>query len=175
MTSKYTKWPWNIPKGFKISQWPLYLYICIYIVYSKALQNVTNLWYLVWKYTIWQPWCKCWIIHSRVQSVGNTEIIVFRANLLDHRSEGENLEVKFTVSALFFRMLYICMQKRTIKSFMAWKCSVTLEILQSRYCLRHWNKLSINDINDYCFSSFKIFTNRTRRPSFGLKLSRSNV
>jgi hypothetical protein len=53
ITMKYTKWPQNIPNGRTIDQMALkYRNIC----HCKSLHNLPKLGFLVWKYTIWQPW-----------------------------------------------------------------------------------------------------------------------
>jgi glycerophosphoryl diester phosphodiesterase len=52
MTTKYTEWPKNISNGRKIVQMSI-KYSNIYP--CKALQNFSNLLFLVRKYIIWQP------------------------------------------------------------------------------------------------------------------------
>jgi hypothetical protein len=53
--TKLHKWPCNIPNDSKIFQKAITYTI---IFYSKALQNLPKLEFLVWKQTIWQP-CFC--------------------------------------------------------------------------------------------------------------------
>jgi hypothetical protein len=48
-----TKWPCDIPNDRKIFQMAI---TCTIIFYSKAIQNLPQLEFLVWKQTIWQPW-----------------------------------------------------------------------------------------------------------------------
>jgi hypothetical protein len=50
MTIKYTKCAQN---GSKIDQMAIK---CVYIFQCKTHQNLPKLGFLVWKYTIWQPW-----------------------------------------------------------------------------------------------------------------------
>jgi hypothetical protein len=53
-----TKWPWNIPNGCKTLQMTI-KYTNIFPF--KAIQNLPKLIFMVWKYTIWQPWSQeCW-------------------------------------------------------------------------------------------------------------------
>jgi hypothetical protein len=48
MTTNYTKLPYIMPNGHKIFQ-------TIITAFSKAMQNLPKLGFLVWKQTIWQP------------------------------------------------------------------------------------------------------------------------
>jgi hypothetical protein len=57
---KCTKWTQIVPNGHKISQKSIKYVFQMAIKYfnffpSKALQNLTELGFLVWKQTIWQP------------------------------------------------------------------------------------------------------------------------
>jgi hypothetical protein len=54
MTTEYTKWPYNISNGRKIGQM-VRKYTKIF--HCNTLQNLPKLGFLVWKQTIWQPWC----------------------------------------------------------------------------------------------------------------------
>jgi hypothetical protein len=47
---KYTKWPLNFPYGHKIYQMDVKYYKYTNIFYSKALQNIPKLVFLLWKY-----------------------------------------------------------------------------------------------------------------------------
>jgi hypothetical protein len=68
-------------------------------LHSKALQNLPNLGFLVWKYTIWQPWlygavcqttiyCKCLLLFSYDTIVPNSVTWEFFewTNLFNHTS-----------------------------------------------------------------------------------------
>jgi hypothetical protein len=48
-----TKRPWNVPNGRNIFQMDIEY---TNLFHSKVLQNLPKLGFLVWKYTIWQPW-----------------------------------------------------------------------------------------------------------------------
>jgi hypothetical protein len=58
----YTKLPQNIPNGHKITSNGRKIdQICIKytnILHCKTLQILPKLQFLVWKYSIWQPWCE---------------------------------------------------------------------------------------------------------------------
>jgi hypothetical protein len=100
MTRKYTKWTETIPNSFKIDQ--------IAIEYTnsfhcKTLQNLPNLGFLVWKYSIWQPCCKrdensfCISASKRFQFFGPPD---FSASFYS------NLETRFNLN-LWFGALWI--------------------------------------------------------------------
>jgi hypothetical protein len=71
-TTKYTKLPQNIPEGSKIRQ---NVIKNTNIFHCKTLQNLPNLGFLVWKYTIWQ--------HRSRHSVGINRVwdVVYLNNL----------------------------------------------------------------------------------------------
>jgi hypothetical protein len=61
-TPKFTKWPWNIPDGRKM--FPMAIKYNKKF-HSNALQNIPKLVFLVWNYTIWQPWCEPQILSGK--------------------------------------------------------------------------------------------------------------
>jgi hypothetical protein len=56
---KIPEWQQNIPNGSKIDEMSVKF---TNIFYCKSLQNLPKLAFLIWKYTIWQPWSRLKVV-----------------------------------------------------------------------------------------------------------------
>jgi hypothetical protein len=73
---KYTKWPQNVPNGYRHTYIIYHLVIkrsnCpknAIILHCKTFQNLPNFVFLVWKYTIWQTLFLAAVICTRLFSL----------------------------------------------------------------------------------------------------------